>query len=145
MSVGSTRHRSVFTDVAWTFATRVLMIVNSVVAGVIVAHWLGAKGVGELAVINVTIATLVQVCSFGLPSSNTYFIAQDPKQVRPAAVNSLIFATLAGALIALGLNAVAEARPEWFGFVSVQLIRIASVSIPCQLITLIGLNILLAV
>lgn len=145
MNVGSTRLNSVFTDVAWTFATRILMIVNSVVAGVIVAHWLGAKGVGELAVINVTIATIVQICSFGLPSANTYFIARDPKHLRTASINSLMFALFAGSLIALGLNAVARARPDWFGFVSSELIQVASIAIPFQLITLIGLNILLAV
>jgi len=142
MNAGSTRLK---TQVAWTFATRILMIVNSVVAGVIVAHWLGAEGVGQLAVINVAVATVVQVCSFGLPSANTYFISQDQKQLRTAAINSLIFATFVGSLLALGLNYVAGLRPEWFGFAPARLIRIASVSIPSQLITLIGLNILLAV
>ena len=51
------------------------MIVNSVGAGVIVAHWLGAKGVGQLAVINVAVATLVQVCSLGLPSAPSEVIS----------------------------------------------------------------------
>lgn len=141
MNAGSTRLK---TQVAWTFATRILMIVNSVAAGIIVAHWLGAEGVGQLAVINVAVATVVQVCSFGLPSANTYFISQDQRQLRAAAMNSLIFATLVGSLLALGLNYAAELRPDWFGFVSARLIRIASVAIPAQLITLIGLNILLA-
>jgi O-antigen/teichoic acid export membrane protein len=141
MSAGSTGFKR---SVLWTLATRVLMIVNTVGASIIVAHWLGTKGVGELAVINVTIATVVQVCSFGLPSANTYFIAQDQQQLRKAAINSLIFAMLAGSLLALGLSFIAELRPDWFGFVSAQLIRIAAVSIPAQLITLIGLNILLA-
>lgn len=141
MSAGSIPFKS---SVVWTLATRVLMIVNSVGAGIIVAHWLGAKGVGELAVINVTIATVVQVCSFGLPSANTYFISQDQAQLRTAAINSLIFATLVGSVLALGLSFVAELRPDWFGFVSARLLRIAAVSIPAQLITLIGLNILLA-
>ena len=141
MNAGSTRFK---TQVAWTFATRILMIVNSVAAGIIVAHWLGAEGVGQLAVINVAVATVVQVCGFGLPSANTYFISQDQRQLRAAAMNSLIFATLVGSLLALGLNYAAELRPDWFGFVSARLIRIASVSIPAQLITLIGLNILLA-
>jgi len=141
MNAGSTRFK---TQVAWTFATRILMILNSVAAGIIVAHWLGAEGVGQLAVINVAVATVVQVCSFGLPSANTYFISQDQRQLRAAAMNSLIFATLVGSLLALGLNYAAELRPDWFGFVSARLIRIASVSIPAQLITLIGLNILLA-
>lgn len=141
MNAGSTRLK---TQVAWTFATRILMIVNSVAAGIVVAHWLGAEGVGQLAVINVAVATVVQLCSFGLPSANTYFISQDQKQLRTAAMNSLIFATIVGSLLALGLSYLAELRPDWFGFVSARLIRIASVSIPAQLITLIGLNILLA-
>lgn len=133
------------TKVAWTFATRLLMIFNSVAAGIIVARWLGAEGVGELAVINVTVATLVQLGSFGLPSSNTYFIAQDQERFRAAAINSLIFALGGGSILAMGVSALASLRPDWFGFVSPQLILIAAVSIPFQLITLIGLNILLAV
>jgi len=137
--------RKFSTQVGWTFATRVLMIFNSVAAGIIVARWLGAEGVGQLAVINVSVATIVQLGSFGLPSSNTYFIAQDQTHFRAAAINSLIFALGAGALLALALSVIASFRPDWFGFVSPELIRIAALSIPFQLITLIGLNILLAV
>ena len=132
-------------QVTWTFATRVLMLVNSVVAGIIVAWWLGAEGVGQLAVINVTVATIVQLGSFGLPSANTYFIAQDHERTRTAAINSLIFALLIGSVLALALTLLASFRPDLFGFVSPQLLRIASISIPFQLITLIGLNILLAI
>ena len=131
--------------VAWTFATRLLMIFNSVVAGIIVARWLGAQGVGELAVINVAVATIVQLGSFGLPSSNTYFIAQDQARFRSAAINSLIFALVVGSILALALSALAYLRPDWFGFVPPELIRIAAISIPFQLIVLIGLNILLAI
>jgi O-antigen/teichoic acid export membrane protein len=132
-------------QVAWTFATRVVMIFNSLAAGIIVAHWLGAEGVGQLAVINVAVATLVQLGSFGLPSSNTYFIAQDQAHFRAAALNSLMFALGVGLTLALALSAVAVRRPGWFGITSAELIHIAAVSIPFQLITLIGLNILLAV
>ena len=133
------------TQVAWTFATRVVMIFNSITAGIIIAHWLGAEGVGQLAVINVAVATLVQLGSFGLPSSNTYFIAQDQARFRAAALNSLIFALGIGLTLALALSAIASSRPDWFGLNSASLIQIAAVSIPFQLITLIGLNILLAV
>jgi O-antigen/teichoic acid export membrane protein len=135
--------RNLWTQIGWTFATRLLMIFNSLAAGIIVAHWLGAEGVGQLAVINVAIATIVQLGSFGLPSSTTYFIAQNNGHLRAAAVNSLIFALGVGTLLALGLSAVASLRPVWFGFVSPELIHIAAVSIPFQLIGLIGLNILL--
>ena len=155
MSVGSTEEvhkfhrfnllnlRNMWAQIAWTFATRLLMIFNSVVAGIIVARWLGAKGVGELAVINIAVATLVQLGSFGLPSSSTYFIAQDQERFRSAAINSLIFALPVGSILALALSATGAFRPDWFGFVSPELISIASISIPFQLITLIGLNILL--
>jgi O-antigen/teichoic acid export membrane protein len=132
-------------QVAWTFATRLLMIFNSVAAGIIIARWLGADGVGQLAVINVAVATIVQLGSFGLPSSNTYFIAQDQAHFRAAALNSLMFALCAGSLMALALSVAASTRPAWFGLRSASLIRIACVSIPFQLLTLIGLNILLAV
>jgi O-antigen/teichoic acid export membrane protein len=131
-------------DVAWTLGTRLLMIVNSVAAGIIVAHWLGAKGVGELAVINVAVTTIVQLGSFGLPSSNTYFIAQDRAHFRAATVNSFLFAALVGSLLAVALSVVASVRSEWFGFVPPELVRIAAISIPFQIATLIGLNILLA-
>jgi O-antigen/teichoic acid export membrane protein len=132
-------------DVALTLVTRLLMIVNSVGAGIIVAHWLGAQGVGELAVINVAVTTIVQLGSLGLPSSNTYFIAQDRNQYRAAAINSLLFAIVIGSLLSVGLISVASLRPDWFGSISKNLITIASLSIPFQLLTLIGLNILLAV
>ncbi|HVF22751.1 MAG TPA: hypothetical protein VM941_06755, partial [Pyrinomonadaceae bacterium] len=131
-------------DVVWTLATRVLMIVNSVAAGIIVARWLGAKGVGELAVINVAVTTIVQLGSFGLPSSNTYFIAQDRAHFRAATINSLLFATAIGSVLALALSLLVSFRPDWFGFVPPELIRIAAVQIPFLLLTLIGLNILLA-
>ena len=132
-------------QVAWTFATRVVMIFNSLAAGIIIAHWLGAEGVGQLAVINVAVVTIVQLGSFGLPSSNTYFIAQDQARFRSAALNSLMFALGAGSILALALSAAASMRPDWFGLDSVRLVQIAAISIPFQLLTLIGLNILLAV
>ena len=131
------------TQVAWTFATRVVMIFNSVAAGIIVAHWLGAEGVGQLGVINVAVATLVQLGSFGLPSSNVYFIAQDQARLREAALNSLMFALGVGLILAIALSALASSRPEWFGLNSANLMRIAAISIPFQMITLIGLNIVL--
>jgi len=139
------RESSFSRKVVWTLATRLLMIVNSVVASVIVARWLGTQGVGQLAVINVAVTTIVQLGSFGLPSSNTYFIAKDPAQFRAATINSVLFAVLSGSLLAIFLSMLASFRPGWFGFVSPGLIHIAAISIPFQLLTLIGLNILLAV
>ena len=131
--------------VAWTLFARVLMTVNSIAAGIIVARWLGREGYGQLAVINVAVATIIQLGGAGLPSANTYFIAQDRKSFAPAAANSLIFALVVGGLLAAGLTGLAMWQPRWFGFISPRLVGIAAVSIPFQLITLIGLNTFLAI
>ena len=121
------------------------MTANSVVAGIIVARWLGAEGLGQLAVINVAVATVVQLASLGLPSANTYFIAQDNRRLRAVAINSIVFALIAGSLLAVALTLLASTRPAWFASISPRLIAVAAASIPFQLITLIGLNIFLAV
>src|SRR5436305_836991 len=131
--------------VAWTLLARILMTVNSVAAGIIVARWLGAEGFGQLAVINVAVSTIVQLSSAGLPSANTYFIAQDKSRYAAAAINSFLFALMTGSILALGLTGLAMWRPDWFGYIPPRLIGIAAISIPFQLITLVGLNIFLAV
>ena len=132
-------------QVAGTLGARLLMIANSVLAGIIVARWLGAEGLGQLAVINVAVATIVQLASVGLPSANTYFIAQDNRHFRAAAINALVFALVVGSLLAVALTLLAGSRPDWFGSIPPRLIGVAAISIPFQLITLIGLNIFLAV
>jgi O-antigen/teichoic acid export membrane protein len=141
--VSSRRRFSI--QVAWTFIARILMTINSVAAGIIVARWLGTERLGQLAVINVAVGTIVQLSSAGLPSANTYFIAQERRYLAAAAINSLLFALIVGGLLAFGLTSLAAWQPGWFGFIPPRLIGIAAVSIPFQLITLIGLNIFLAV
>jgi O-antigen/teichoic acid export membrane protein len=143
-SVVSARRRFSL-HVAWTLVSRVLMTINSVAAGIIVARWLGKEGYGQLAVINVAITTVVQLGGAGLPSANTYFIAQDQKSFAPAAINSLIFALVTGSLLASALTGLAIWQPDWLGFISPRIIGVAALSIPFQLITLIGLNTFLAV
>lgn len=133
-------------QIAWTFGARLLMMVNSVGAGVIVARWLGAEGLGALAVVNVAVATVVQLSSLGLPSANTYFIARDERRfLAPAAMNSLLFALFGGGVLALSLTGLAFWQPGLFGHVSPKLIGIAAISIPFQLLTLLGLNMFLAI
>jgi len=143
-SVVSPSRRRFSMHVAWTLTARILMTINSVAAGIIVARWLGAERLGEFAVINVAVATIVQLSSAGLPSANTYFIAQDKRHLAAAATNSLIFALIIGGLLALGLWGLATWRPGWFGFIPPRLIGIAAIAIPFQLITLMGLNVFLA-
>jgi O-antigen/teichoic acid export membrane protein len=131
-------------QVAWTLLVRVLMAVASVAAGVVVARWLGADGLGKLAVLNVTAAMCVQVGSLGLPSASVYFIARDRSRLASIALNSLVFAFLTGGLLALLIYLAAEISPGLFGSVSPALLGLAAVSIPFQLVSLLGLNIFLA-
>ncbi len=130
--------------VAWTLLVRVLMAVASVAAGVIIARWLGADGLGKLAVLNVTTAICVPVGSLGLPAASVYFVARDQNRLASTALNSLVFALLTGSLLSILIYMAAEIRPGLFGSVSPNLVGLAAVSIPFQLVSLLGLNIFLA-
>src|SRR5882724_13145107 len=130
--------------VALTFATRLLMLVGAVGASVIVGRWLGPEGLGALAVLNVTVALSVQIGSAGLPSANTYFLSRDRRRLGPAWANTIIFAFVWGTLLLLFIVALARINPALFGSVPTNLVLIASISIPFQLLTLLGLNVLLA-
>ena len=131
------------THVAWTFATRLVMIVSSVGASVIVARWLGAEGVGALAVLNVTVALALQIGSAGLPSANTYFIARDKSSVASVWANALTFGIVMGTALALGVILLSRLKPSLFGNIPIALIGIAAISIPFQLVSLLGLNVFL--
>jgi len=130
--------------VALTFATRLLMLLGLIGSSVIVARWLGPEGFGTLAVLNATVALALQICSAGLPSANTYFIARDCRSLGPIWANSVVFALVAGSLLAVGVVQLAEIKPALFGGVPANLLTIAAASIPFQILTLLGLNVLLA-
>jgi O-antigen/teichoic acid export membrane protein len=106
--------------VAWTVGARLLMTANSVLAGVIVARWLGAEGLGSLAVLNVMVATVVQLSSAGLPSANTYFISRERGRLGAAAVNSLLFAVVAGGALSLAVTLLAVWWPTLFSSIRPQ-------------------------
>ncbi|MGB7922303.1 MAG: oligosaccharide flippase family protein, partial [Pyrinomonadaceae bacterium] len=129
--------------VAWTLAARLLMVANSMVASIVVARLLGAGGLGALAVLNTAIAITLQLGSAGLPSANTYFIARDRECLASVWANALIFAAIAGSALALGLAGLAALRPALLGHVPPALVTTAALSIPFQLVTLLGLNIFL--
>lgn len=130
--------------VAVTFATRLLMLVGVVGSGVIVARWLGPEGFGTFAVLNATVALALQIGSAGLPSANTYFIAKNRKSMGPVWANSIFFALAGGSLLILATVGMARLRPALFGGISLRLVVIAALSIPFQLLILLGLNVLLA-
>lgn len=133
------------TAIALTLVTRLLILAGTLGTSIIVGRWLGAGGLGALAVINVTVALAVQLGCAGLPSANTYFISQDRRNLGKIWSNSLFFAILAGTSIAVGIILVARFRPSLFGSVPTSFITIAAVSVPFQLLTLLGLNVFLGI
>lgn len=137
--------RSFSVHVAWTVAARFLILAGGLGASIIVARVLGAEGLGALAVINVTVAVALQLGCAGLPSANTYFIARDVRELAPIWANALLFGFVAGIALGFIIVALAFLRPSLFGSVPLQLILIAAISIPFQLVTFLGLNVFLGI
>ena len=140
----SHEYRRFAAGVAMTIVTRLLMLIGVVGAGVLVARWLGPEGFGTLAVLTVAVGVAVQIGSAGLPSANTYFIARDRRSLAPVWTNAIAYAFIAGILLIVGVLVLARVKPDLFGTVPESLLLIAAFSIPFQLLTLLGLNVLLA-
>jgi O-antigen/teichoic acid export membrane protein len=136
---------SFVSGVVLTFGTRLLMLAGVFGSGVIVARRLGDDGFGTYAVLNVTVALAVQIGSAGLPSANTYFLARDRATLGPIFANALVFALVVGSIITVAVLGLNWLRPSLFGEVSTRLLAATAVSIPFQLLILLGLNILLAI
>lgn len=144
-SIEAAAFGSFTSGVALTFVTRLLMLVCVFGSSVIIGRWLGPEGLGVLAVLNVTVFLSLQVGSAGLPSANTYFIARDRKRLGPVWANALVFGLVVGTALAFVIVALAIIEPTLFGRVPFKLIAIAAVSVPFQLLLILGLNVLLAV
>jgi O-antigen/teichoic acid export membrane protein len=141
----SPKFGSFASGVAMTFLTRLIMLGCVLGSSVIVARWLGPEGTGALAVLNVTVALALQLGSAGLPSAITYFVARDRNALAAVWTNGVIFSFAAGVIIAVAVIGIEKLKPGLFNGVSSRLITIAALSIPFQLLTLLGLNLLLAI
>lgn len=136
---------SFVSSVVLTFGTRLLMLAGVFGSGVIVARWLGDEGFGTYAVLNVIVALAVQIGSAGLPSANTFFLSRDRTTFGPVFANALGFALVIGSILTVAVLGINWLRPSVLGAVSSQLVAAAAISIPFQLLILLGLNILLAI
>src|ERR1044072_5476872 len=136
---------SLASGVAVTFATRLVIVACTLGASIVVARWLGPEGTGALAVLNVIAALSLQLGSAGIPSATTYFVAKDRAVVARVWANGLLFSFAAGSLIALLVVALANLWPSLFNGVPPRLVTVVAVSIPFQVLTLLGLNLLLAI
>jgi O-antigen/teichoic acid export membrane protein len=122
--------------VAWTLAARIFVAGGSLLAGVIVARWLGAASVGVLASLSVMTTLAVNFGAFGLSSAITYLIAREHKSLRAVMFNALIFALAAGGVLATAIIGVAVVRPGFFGDVPAQLVITIAVAIPFHMLSL---------
>lgn len=136
---------SFVSGVLLTLGTRIFMLVGVFGSSIIVARLLGPEGFGVFAVLNVTVALALQIGSAGLPSANTYFLARDRRKFGSIWANSIIFALLVGVLLAATVMVLGWFRPALFAGVSTELLLVAAVSIPFQLLFVLGLNVLLAI
>src|SRR5687768_5810343 len=136
---------SFVSGVVLTFGTRLLMLAGVFGSGLIVARWLGPEGFGTYVVLNVTVGLALQIGSAGLPSANTFFIARDRTTLGPIWANSVLFGLSVGSLLTVGVLGLDWLRPSLFGGVPARLLAVAAVSIPFQLLFLLGLNALLAI
>ena len=76
------------------------MTANSVIAGVLIARFLGAESLGTYLVLIAAIQILIQLSGFSLHLANTYFVARDPEKTIPIAVNSILFSIISGSIMA---------------------------------------------
>ena len=131
--------------IGWTLAARLLLVANSVGVGVIVARWLGAEGLGQYAVLTVTVNNLVQIGGAGLTAANVFFVARERELLPTVSINALWFALGGGVALAGGIIAAAWLRPAWFHNIPLGLLVLAAAALPFLLLTLLQLNLFLAV
>ncbi len=136
--------RKFTTHVLGTLSARLLLAAISVLTGVVVARRLGTAGLGIYAVINLIILYATQFGSFGMPLANTYEISRDKQSLAPVAANSLLFSLLMGTVLAAFTVLLSFASPHLIGDIPFQLVSFAAISIPFQLMILLGLNIFVA-
>lgn len=126
---------------ALTFGARLFMAANSVIAGVLIARFLGADSLGVYLVLTVAVQILIQVCGFALHLANTYFVARSPEKLIPLAINSLVFGLFSGSLGAVFVWLFAgRILPD----VPDRLALIGLVAVPFYVIIIYVLNLFLA-
>lgn len=123
-------------QVAWTLGAKILIAAGSLLAGVVVARWLGAASVGILASLNVMSLLAISFGGIGLSSAITYLVARDRQRMKAVIFNAITFAFVVGTILAFGIIALTFVKPGLFGDIPMQLVTIAALSLPFQFVTL---------
>lgn len=147
MSIGSTTPESgalrFSRQVVWTMAARLLIAASSILAGVIVARWLGPSGVGVLAALGVVTLLAINVGGLGLPSSLTFLVARDTRNTKPAFLNAIAFGLVSGSILTAVIIFTTAARPGLLGDIPTDLLTVAMLALPVQMLSYLCLAIYL--
>ncbi len=140
MNIGSTTAESgaarFSRHVALTLGAKSVIAGGSLLAGVIVARWLGAASVGMMASLNVMTLLTITFGGIGMPSAVTYLVARDRPSMKAVMTNAVAFAFVVGAILATGVIILTFVTPGLFGDIPTQLVTIAALALPFQLLTL---------
>ena len=136
------RGSSFLHDLAWTFATRLGVVLLGLISSVLIARWLGPTGRGEYAVAVAVSAIAVQLGSLGLHTSSSWAVAQRPELTGRLLGNGVVSSLAIGSVLAVGIWLATIAFP---GVVPLPepLRSFALISIPVGLLYLVGLNLML--
>lgn len=113
--------RSVLADVLGIFSTRAARTVLGILAGVVLARWLGPHDRGILALVLILPATAVTLVKLGVPQSCVYFIKRERRTAEEVASNvaglALVLGTAVAALAWIGretlLATILQGVPTW--------------------------------
>jgi O-antigen/teichoic acid export membrane protein len=83
-----------------TVGVRVSLVVAGLATTIITARWLGPAGRGDYFFVIALSAVAGQIVHLGLHASNAYYVAKDPKQFGPLAVNSYWISAILGGVAA---------------------------------------------
>lgn len=131
-------------DIVVTAATRILLVLAGLLSSVIVVRLLGAEGRGVFFYWTTLAGFAIQFGNFGLPSSNTYYLARERTLLGPLAANALwcsIFVSGVSLFILEGVFSPHDSPPltRW------ALAGSASVLVVGSMYYLLGVNLLVAI
>jgi O-antigen/teichoic acid export membrane protein len=124
--------RSLARDSASLFAALLVGNAGYFLAVLIVARGLGPEGRGTIAFLVVTSLVLARVARLGVSDATTVFTAQRPGERSVLLANALLFAAVAGALVAVAacgsLILLEDVRPDGLGSAELALLGTATVA-----------------
>jgi O-antigen/teichoic acid export membrane protein len=131
-------------QVAQTYGVRVVVMVAGMVSSILLARALGPQGRGLFAVASTLLALGIQFGNLGLPSSNTYQVAREPRSLPSLLANSLVLSLVLGTVICAVVWGINWARPTMLGLPTPVLL-LAMAAIPLGMAYLLLQNLLLGV